>query len=582
MSREWGILHLTDFHVAEPSAGMEHLREGFYREYIDDLAKALETHVDNVGKTIDAIVITGDFVDRGALCNFSHVEKIIEYLCSKLRISTKRVFVCNGNHDIDRDLEIATDIEGARKSFKQFRSSFGNELAVKENNRFSLVKTEFQTHMLMIDSTLGSSGVDRPGTISTTEIDEILEAIRLSPLSEDELLVIATHHPACPYIAVDAPFDESNMSWPEQHLWQQAYPLYSRLGKRVNHPILWLSGDIHRPAHVIEGPIHSVATGRFGTPTNRLHTQIKRQGRVIYIGTSGETQSWLLEFAPTGHTDQAQLGHWEITEKQTEVHTRSTRGSSRLATTPSTPSSIAETSADVPQRSDEVTAELTADSNVQIFSDLLQEMLLGEIARERLYSLGRYSTSETESTLAWIPMGSLLDQGDILSAVITKMTQWVKKQLIDEESTMPVIVGIDSWGAILASQISAMTGVKNYCVAGRAGGITHAASERISETVKAGILGCDMLFLVSDVVGTGKSLARINAELTEDMTDNQKRQIKCSLLSVICDEGYQRGDNLKFAFTNATACKDLRMPILRNDQLPNEAILPADISFIRR
>lgn len=581
MNKEWGILHLTDFHIADANATEEHLREGFFREYIDDLVRAIREHGEIGGKAIDAIVITGDFVDRGNLNNFSHAEKIIQHLCEKLGISTTNVFMCNGNHDIDRNLETTNDHEGARKEYKHFCSTFGNRSATKENSRFSLVTTDFQTHMLLIDSTIGSNGVDRPGIISATEIDDIMAAIRSPVLGQSDLLVVASHHPTCPYVSVDAPFDESNTNWREQHLWENAYPLYSRLISNVESPVLWLSGDIHRPAHVIEGSMQSVVTGRFGTATNNTPSQIKRQGRVLFISSAGESQSWLCEFVPPGHTDQAQLGHWTISEQSPETHTKSARRTSRSSAHLNTPQAVAVTSAPFcAEISTPVTSSMAG--SVQLLSELLQDMLLHAIANERLYSLGRYSTSEFESTLAWIPMGSLLDQGELLSSVITKMTQWVKKQLIDEEAINPVIIGVDSWGAILASQITAMTGIRNYCVAGRVGGITHSASERIRDTVQSGVVNCDLIILVSDVIGTGKSLNRIHDELSEKMSEEQKQKIKWSLLSVICDEDCQRENNLNFAYTNATACKDLRMPILRNDQLPNESVLPADISFIRR
>lgn len=582
MSKEWGILHLTDFHIADANGIGEHLRECFFREYIDDLVKALREHGEIGNRAIDAIVITGDFVDRGKLGNFAHVEKIISYLCNKLDLSTARVFVCNGNHDIDRDLEIGNDHDGARENFKQFSASFGNQLALSENNRFALVKTDFKTHMLMLDSTIGSSGIDRPGNIEFAEIDTILEAIRSSLPESDELLVVASHHPACPYVAVDAPFDELSTNWQEQHVWQ-AYPLYARLVQNISSPILWLSGDVHRPAYVIEGVMQSIVTGRFGTSTSGTLSQIKRQGRVIHIDSNGESQSWLCEFVPPGHSDQAQLGYWEVTEQQPETHTRPTRRPTNSLLQLNAQSSLIQPAACSSSSAiHSLPVALPPGINVQLFSELLQEMILDSIAKERLYSLGRYSTSEIESTLAWIPMGSLLDQGELLSSVITKMVQWVKKQLIDEDAENPVIIGVDSWGAILASQITAMTGIRNYCVAGRVGGITHSASERIRETVQSGVADCDLIILVSDVIGTGKSLNRIHDELSEKMSEEQKQKIKWSLLSVICDEDCQRDSNLNFAYTNATACKDLRMPILRNDQLPNESVLPADISFVRR
>jgi hypoxanthine phosphoribosyltransferase len=178
-------------------------------------------------------------------------------------------------------------------------------------------------------------------------------------------------------------------------------------------------------------------------------------------------------------------------------------------------------------------------------------------------------------------MGALLDQGELLSSLVTQMAKEIKKELTNFVPNNAVVIGLDSWGAILASQVSVMTGVKNYCIAGRAKGLTHTASERISETVRNGVVECDLIILISDVIGTGMSLKGVYDDLSEKMTPEQKEQVKWTLLSVICDDRYDRQSNLCFAHTNMTACKDLRMPILKNDDLPSESVLPADITFIR-
>lgn len=585
MKQEWVVLHITDFHIADPASQHEHLSENYFREYLDDLVRVVQKH-DFIGKKqVDAIVITGDFINFGnrdglAHAKFVHAKKIIDYLCGKLGVDKKSVFACNGNHDIDRHLECAGNHTEARKEFALFTSEYGNGIMESNNHLTRLVKTTFDAHALLLDSTNNAKKKNRPGLISEAEINEIMEQVRSANLNDGELLIVASHYPTCSFVAADAPFDDSNQDWSAEHMWSSAYPIYARLKKTSNVPVLWLSGDIHRHDYIIEEPIHTVVTGRLGTASGGMASQVRRQARIILVPKKGESRSWLCEFAPSGHRDQAQIGNWQIKEQEPLVLSRRIEQKSNTTNQPiAEPAPVSIT---LQQEPFEASTLLSSKcSPVELLSGELQGAIVGAIAYKKLYSLGRFATSNAESTMAWIPMGALLDQGELLSSLVTQMAKEVKKGLADIEPDNPIIIGLDSWGAILASQVSVMTGVKNFCIAGRAKGLTHTASERISETVRNGVLGCDLIILISDVIGTGMSLKGVHDDLSERMSEKQKRQVKWTLLSVICDDRYDRKSNLCFAHTNITACKDMRMPILKNDELPSESVLPADISFIR-
>lgn len=264
MGKKWHILHLTDFHIAKPTSTDEHLREGYFHEYIEGLTKSLvSAQIDGVN-ALYAIVITGDFVDRGELSNFSHVNKIVDYLCKCLSVGLSQVFVCNGNHDIDRSFEKAHEFESARRIFNDFAGRLGNGLAKSITTRSTLTKSEGGAYALMIDSTIGADGDDRAGSISTQEIDDIVAQVRDEQLRTNDLLVVASHHPPNMALRINGPFDETNTKWYEKHIWALGHPLLTRLQDATSGPILWLSGDIHKPAFVIDGTIHSIVTGRFG------------------------------------------------------------------------------------------------------------------------------------------------------------------------------------------------------------------------------------------------------------------------------------------------------------------------------
>lgn len=579
MSKEWTVLHLTDFHIGDPANQYEHLRDGFFREYLNDLSNVIKLNPEIGSKSIDAIVITGDFVNGGELKNFDHAGKIIQHLCNNFRIGKDRVFVCNGNHDIDRKLEKLNDLKGARQAYNAFARTLGNGNILDGAERFSLVKTNWGAHILSIDSTLGASGANRPGTITGPEIDNIMRAIQNENLGSDELLIIASHHPVFGFEppAPDPEDDEKNKGWVEKHIWRSAYMLYSRLIKTTECPVLWLSGDIHRPQYEPAGVIHSYVTGRLGTSTKSCPTQARRQGRIITISSTGKTRSWICRFEPIAHNDDPQSGEWEIIEKSDPTSLRrktdkSSRNSTREEEKPE----------NILTSQTSYIVDVKSCCELLLLSELLQTSIMEAITKNGLYHLGRYATSECESTLAWVPMGDLMNNVGLLTTIISKMAQNITEKIIDDEIKKPIIIGLDSWGAILASQISVLTGIKNFCIAGRVGGSTHTDPERICKEMREEIAKCDQVILVSDVIGTGSTLKCVHDDLCETMPEEQKQKIKWSLLSVICDEIYTRDKTLGFAHTHMTACKDLRIPILENDQLPEKNILPADISFMRR
>jgi hypothetical protein len=308
MKQEWMVLHITDFHISDSASQQEHLRENFFREYLDDLTKVIKEH-DVIGpKAIDVIVITGDFINHGNLgglahVKFEHAKKVIAYLCEKLGIEKRSVFVCNGNHDIDRDLEMSGKLADARNEFTLFSGEYGNGPVANSLCRSKLVKTTYGAYALLLDSTINAGGKNRPGSITEIETDEIMDQVRMAEIKDGELLLVAAHYPTCPFVAADAPFDDLNQDWNAEHMWLSAHPIYKRLKKTSNVPILWLSGDIHRHDYIIEKPIHTVVTGRLGAASGAIATQVRRQARLVVMTSNGESRSWLCEFVPSGHRD---------------------------------------------------------------------------------------------------------------------------------------------------------------------------------------------------------------------------------------------------------------------------------------
>lgn len=572
MSKEWTILHLSDFHIDNPNGDTELLREGFYQRYIDGFKRALNDYSDTRNKPINAIVITGDFVNGGINAdNFAHAEKIIKYLCKVFNIEPMKVFTCNGNHDIDRALDEKNDFSGARHLYNEFARKFGNGNDTKHTKRYYLVSAGAGLHMLSIDSTLNAYGKSRPGDLTVTELDDIRNAIENQEIGNEDLLIVASHHPVYAFQSPFGPNPEPDQEedWKTKHVWSSASRLFSWLYQNSPNPILWLSGDIHTQEQAQVGIIHAVVTGRFGTSIKSASTQARRHGRLITVSSSGNFKSWICQSEPKGYVDDQENEKW-IVYPQNHPHSLIREHGDDSSAANHTKASQLE---DTPQKK-------TLPYEPRIFSELIQDKIIETIKIERLYHLGRYATSDHKASLAWVPMGDLMNSDDIFPHVVLAQANHLNDFLVAEKIGNSIIVGIDSWGAILASQLSVITGIQNFCIAGRAGGSTHTSPERIGDALQSKMSKLEHVILVTDVIGTGSTLKCVHDDLCKKISSTKKQDIKWTVLSVICDEKQDRKETLGFAYSNMTACKNLRMPILLKESLPDTNILPTDISFM--
>src|SRR5688572_2485318 len=131
------VLHVTDFHISAPSATLEHLREGFYREYIKQLALVIK----DAGKApITHLVATGDFVDRGAVNHFAHARAVVAELAGSFDLSVDRIVVCNGNHDVVRADDQAGEEAAARAAYLAFSGEYANRGAIEQSPRATLCR----------------------------------------------------------------------------------------------------------------------------------------------------------------------------------------------------------------------------------------------------------------------------------------------------------------------------------------------------------------------------------------------------------------------------------------------------------
>lgn len=568
MTRQFlNILHVTDLHIAGPKSEKDLLRRDHYEEYIDGLAHCISENFDD---RIDCAVATGDYVECGKVDNFSHAEKVVTYLAGKLNLDARNVAVCIGNHDLLQEEDKKKRYGRARARYKKFANKFSNGEAIRRYKRWAVLCAPRKgVKCLMIDTTLGSWGKNCPGTLTVDQTDKILNLLKTDATIQEELLVIGTHHLAENFPRNLEPFEDPKPGWHEKHLWTQGTGLKEGIiDLRKGAATVWLCGDIHSPGHVTfkDENMHFVATGRFGTATGRSDSRLARQVKIISIEVNKKSVPNVLTFnyGMPGSESQPHYGSWTCERGTTTIiykRKQTRRGRTYRGLRSSKKASNGGTSHIV-------------------IDQTLQDEIIETIKKLGLYKLGRFSTSGDKIHLSWVSVGPLLSSGVILARVVNSMVRWLSRQFEKDgrgaEET--VLLGIDCWGAVLASQISVQTGAWNFCLGARGQGEHHTSHEKLSASVYRKIRQCKNIVFVTDVIASGRSLNHIYEQIKAELGEEQAKDLRWFALSVIADESIKR--NTGFLKAQGTTCGALRMPILAAGELPDESILPPNISFI--
>jgi len=553
------ILHLTDFHVLDIHGDHEYLRKSFYREYILGLIKAVKAN--NQELLPEIVVVTGDFIENGTLDNYSHVADILQFLADQLHITTGEVFLCCGNQDIVRDYEKAGEPARAREAYYEFSKRFGNGKPIVADERAVLLKTRGGVWCLMLDATHRYSGKSGPGVISSDDVDVILNKFILDQnIPTEEVLIIGAHYPAEVFPGGVNSYEEPG--YHEKHYWSSATPLRERIKKiREGGKTLWLYGDIHCPDQIESDPgFFHVVTGRFGTSIKR-ESQIKRQAKVIEINETGAQPKVLtLEFEVPGHHQQGHYGTW-----------KGQWGIIR-SLNPIKPA------ASLPAEVDHV-ADQCHGPVIDVVDPEVEKTIIDTIKRKNLYTLGRYHTSDHGISLGWVSIGPLLNHANLLASLLPKMSDWMLKQLgVVTTFDDAVLIGIDCWGAVLASQLSVSTGIKSYCIAARGRGKYHTTYEKVNREIARSVEKSSAVFFISDVLATGKSINDVFTDI-DKLISGERKEKRWISLSLFMDELNQNRVECPFIETYGTACKALRMPVLPEKALPDVEVLPPKLTF---
>jgi orotate phosphoribosyltransferase len=564
---DWRILHLSDFHIAEPddASGQEYLRKGRYPSFINELM--VEVDVQLAGVT-PSVVVTGDFVHKGSVDNFTHARSIVTHVANKVGVELAGIPVCIGNHDLERAHETIGEPGAARSAYRTFASSFLNGTGRLLGERGVLCgPTEDGIYFLMLDSTLGAMGKDEAGGLAVPETDQILTAVEA--ISDDALLVVGSHHVISHEgVSHIIPFEDSH--WVDRHVWRASKPLWrSLIDRRKNGPVLWLSGDVHHPCYYMYDGHHYVVSGRLGeSPSAGTQTEVPRQVSLVSVPrvVGSKCHVHVVEFHRDIDVSGAYTGRWKLRPQDGLVIQR--LNSVRLHDDSAVP---------LPPVTETATK---SHPRVESFNDDAQQLIENVIADRGLYHFGRFATSEGDVSLSWISIGRLLKESNILHIVVSGMTKWLFREVLSDKNPQDVVlVGIDCWGAVLASQVSVRTGIECICTGVRGRGRYHLPQESLDPSSVERIVAKKTVLVVSDVIATGESIRHVQATVAELQGGAMPKAQEWIGFSVLCDADPNQPRNCGGILRLVTACGSIRMPRLPYQQLPSTAILPSVITL---
>jgi orotate phosphoribosyltransferase-like protein len=534
------VLHLTDFHVnMEGKDPLDVLREGVYEEYIDKFCEVLLQNA----ITIDHVIMTGDVVNRGEPESFDHSRKVMSQLARKLKINQSQISFCVGNHDIIRDCEKNDKQKDAREAFVNFRNEYEPSDSIKyDADKFRIQEINDAVLYVSFDATWGKD-IKVPGEFTTDEIDTLVAKVNEFKHGK-KLIIYGSHYPCVSFI--DYPFPEED-GWYDEHFWKCGAKILKRLQDKITDVrSLWLFGDTHQPGHLSQNNADFVMTGRFGTSITDMTkgkphpiSVAPRQAKLIRYDNSRVAID-TFSFAFNGHTEDANLnGSWSQSV-ETDIHQR-------------------------------LFQPFPIDSD-------LQDDLLKLVDDNKLYKFGRFRTNVDSSSLGWIPINVLLNDTSIINRIVNSSQKWLEGNSIELRSdSNTLVVGVDFWGAMLASQITLRTGVKNIIVPSRGAKTDYTSLEMPDDADKKPIASTKKLIFIVDVVSSGRSLKDLHDAMKDLCGISEDCDYHC--ISVLSDIMQPKDVNLKFLKTFGTCCGSLRIPVISDAILPSEAILPATNYF---
>lgn len=553
------ILHITDFHISNINSSDEKLRLAFYEEFLDGLVNELR---DSFSITsVDYLFCTGDFIDCGSVDNFEHAKVVIDYLGEKLSAKDK-IAVCLGNHDYIISLDKQGKQSEARASYYEFEKNFqiGHECIKRD---FYQIRKVNDHYVLIFDATLGSLGSNKPSILSDTQIDNVVMDIAKYVPSNKPLFVLS-HYPMITNQRSQQRLEE--IGWEDSHLWKSGSKIVERIfNKRQECLTFWFFGDGHAPDFTSFNNFHHfLMTGMIGgnyvNPTFKdkdgnlksynKHTEVK----LVLINE--EITINTIFYKPKGNTFDPHTGEWQSVKSKIRIE---------------------ENISVKIKEDDKPPAVGPNDIKTELISDSVQREIIETIKLKKLYSFNRYSTSDEDVSLGWVAIPRLLESRELLNRCIDKSILWLKDEISVLNTKSSILIGLDTWGSIFATQISVRENIKNYCVATKDGGrhnVHFESIEALCDRIKE-IKEMKYIIFFTDVVATGNTIIQLKKKL-EVVTQGDVKWICVSLIS---DKSQKRVKNFDEFNSVGTLCSDLILPLVKKSQLPDESILPQNNTY---
>ncbi|MFC0778226.1 metallophosphoesterase [Flavobacterium sp. HJSW_4] len=540
-----GILHITDLHLNDFEGTLEHLRRRYYQEYIDNL-------VDKIKKNevkVNYLIITGDFIDKGKIENFVYVNEIINYICLELEIDTSNVCCNIGNHDYKWKEENGDFSRSAefRTPYNKFIEPYEGEVLFKSDRCFLKKLGGENIFYISIDSTLNSEN-GKPGKITSGEVDEIISDVLKKHLNENSILLIGCHFPI---ISDDSNFlasEEEN--WHENHVWIKGTPLRERISNLKTLHTVWFQGDVHAGQQKNINNSTYILTGRFGGPIDTI-SEFPRQCKLLTLNTESKEKSiYTYRFNFKTHSPSESIGDWESI------------GPSDIRIIESTQTTPISTSIVVPN-----------DSNIKVIDSEIEDEIMLDITNNNLFRFGRFKTNQEFSSMGWININSLMNQPVLLSRILEKSIKYIIG-LINSKNSECLIIGLEVIGGIIASQISVRLNTKNFIFPVRGNGKFYSDEETNKTKLFNDIASMKEVVIFIDVISSGKTMEEFVASLKKENPN-----VLIHVISVITNNISIRPTQILNSSSYATFCNKLKIPLVNNNDLPDESIFPSILDF---
>lgn len=193
------ILHISDLHFGEQHGFRNHLAKGIdTRLGEESMLEALWDDLDALHLTngkIAMIAVTGDLSWSGEAHEFENAARMLQDLCSRLRLHPSQVVVVPGNHDIEWRDEHGTIDENSELNYGNFCERF---YGAPSNEDFSRIHRFVSNNKQVTCIALNSCRIERRanaglGFVGRKQLALIARELQ-GPAQPDETRIALVHH----------------------------------------------------------------------------------------------------------------------------------------------------------------------------------------------------------------------------------------------------------------------------------------------------------------------------------------------------------------------------------------------------